>query len=621
MSSEAFGRLRISFMLLLILGVGGGGCAADLMRGDVGVEAGRGQVHSPPSSVDDLEQALNAMRDLDADTPRETVRRKLDLARREMATIREPGELVAARLHLARSLDLWSLALEGRGDARRRWIPVIDQALEELEQIVSLIGDGDAASLSLAQGYRDGLLVRRGEDEAAFIANDAALLSALAAGRPELTARWGAQRGRLLMALDLEAPALSAFRAARLSLQTLGQETPSHERLSLAREILFPLSDLILRAPDPGEDQLREVQASLEDLRLAEVAELFGDACLAGLPKRRLDSIPGAVVLYPILLPDRIELIVGRGGRLDRRTVPVGLSDPFAALRRLRASLQDPTSFRFRRPASQFYDWLIRPLGALKPGEGETLVLVPTVEWMGLPLAALWNDDEERFLIEEMAVAITPGLELTSPAPMETREAQLLAAGLTIDVAGYAPLLNVEAEVEAVSGRFSSQRLVGPAYTSRALKKALASGDFDIIHIASHGVFDERREDGFIVTADGRLGFGELAETLRTTRFSQETRLDLLFLSACETAASSPRAAFGLAGVAIRSGAASAVASLWRVSDRATAVLIDRFYAELTSKGLSRAAALRRAQLALRSDVTFMHPFYWSSFILINDWL
>ena len=84
---------------------------------------------------------------------------------------------------------------------------------------------------------------------------------------------------------------------------------------------------------------------------------------------------------------------------------------------------------------------------------------------------------------------------------------------------------------------------------------------------------------------------------------------------------SSPRAAFGLAGVAIRSGAGSAVGSLWRVSDRATSSLFRRFYKELNGEGVSRAEALRRAQRSLREEASSRHPFFWSPFILINDWL
>jgi CHAT domain-containing protein len=81
------------------------------------------------------------------------------------------------------------------------------------------------------------------------------------------------------------------------------------------------------------------------------------------------------------------------------------------------------------------------------------------------------------------------------------------------------------------------------------------------------------------------------------------------------------RAALGLAGVAIRAGARSALGSLWRIEDEATYRLIVAFYEQLRAPGVSKAEALRRAQLELRRDLRFAHPYYWSPFLLISNWL
>lgn len=568
-----------------------------------------------------MAEALREARSLSDENSADTTWGRISRARGAIREITDTEEARTARLHLARSLDRFSSRLEAADHPSSTWAPFARAALEELDHVLTRPERADPHTTSWARGYRAGLLLRLGEDEAAVPENDAALLDALAAGSPALTARWSAQRGHILLKANHLEEALAAFRSARAAFGSVGAETSTSERLTLSKQILLPLADLLLR-PD-GEDQsrLHEVQRSLEEIRLAEVAEFFGDACLAGRPSRRLESIPGTVVLYPIVFPDRLELIIGKADRLYRRTVWDGIEAPFEWLRRFRLSLQDPTRLRYRGPAARFYDWLIRPLGDLRPGDGETLVLVPTLEWMGLPIAALWNEREERFLVEEMAVAITPGLELRSPSPIAVERARLLAAGLTTEVEGFAQLPNVVLEVDSVSDAFNGQQMIGKSYTTATLKDAFASGKFDIVHIASHGVFDESSEDGFLVTSDGRLGIDELADVIRTTRFDQDTRLELLVLSACETAVSSPRAAFGLAGVAIRSGAGSAVGSLWRVSDRATASLFRRFYEELAREGVSRAEALRRAQRSLREDPSSTHPFYWSPFILINDWL
>ena len=93
-------------------------------------------------------------------------------------------------------------------------------------------------------------------------------------------------------------------------------------------------------------------------------------------------------------------------------------------------------------------------------------------------------------------------------------------------------------------------------------------------------------------------------------------------LSACETAAGDDRAALGLAGVAVKAGARSALATLWQVSDEATALAATEFYRQLGAADVpSKAEALRRAQLLLLADARYRAPFYWAPFLLIGNWL
>ena len=97
--------------------------------------------------------------------------------------------------------------------------------------------------------------------------------------------------------------------------------------------------------------------------------------------------------------------------------------------------------------------------------------------------------------------------------------------------------------------------------------------------------------------------------------------LELLTLSACDTAEGDDRAALGLAGVAIKAGARSALATLWEVNDEVSAQLVVDFYKELRDPSVSRVGALRRAQLKLLEDPRYDHPGFWSPFLLINNWL
>jgi CHAT domain-containing protein len=97
--------------------------------------------------------------------------------------------------------------------------------------------------------------------------------------------------------------------------------------------------------------------------------------------------------------------------------------------------------------------------------------------------------------------------------------------------------------------------------------------------------------------------------------------LELLSLSACQTAAGDDRAALGLAGVAIKAGARSALATLWFVNDEASSALVTEFYRQLKNPSLSKAQALRQAQMTLLDNPEYQHPIFWSPFLLLNNWL
>ena len=112
----------------------------------------------------------------------------------------------------------------------------------------------------------------------------------------------------------------------------------------------------------------------------------------------------------------------------------------------------------------------------------------------------------------------------------------------------------------------------------------------------------------------------ELEKFMKLSWFRDEP-IELLTLSACNTASGDDRAALGLAGIAIKSGARSALASLWSINDQSTSLLITKFYEKLKANTGSKAQALREAQLHMLKNRQFRHPFYWSAFLLIGNWL
>ena len=116
------------------------------------------------------------------------------------------------------------------------------------------------------------------------------------------------------------------------------------------------------------------------------------------------------------------------------------------------------------------------------------------------------------------------------------------------------------------------------------------------------------------------MTLNQLDQLIGLFRYRREP-LELLTLSACQTGVGDDRAALGLAGIAIKAGARSALATLWFINDEASAELVSEFYRQLRNPKRSKAQALQLAQQRLLGDRVYEHPAYWSAFLLLNNWL
>jgi CHAT domain-containing protein len=149
----------------------------------------------------------------------------------------------------------------------------------------------------------------------------------------------------------------------------------------------------------------------------------------------------------------------------------------------------------------------------------------------------------------------------------------------------------------------------------------IAGEPFTIVHIASHGHFDDDVRKSFVLTFDKHLTLDDLERYIRPAQL-RDQGLELLTLSACQTAAGDDRAALGLAGIAVKAGARSAFATLWFVNDAASTKLVSDFYAELkTHAERTKAQALQTAQVALLKQEKYAHPCFWAPYLLIGNWL
>jgi CHAT domain-containing protein len=487
---------------------------------------------------------------------------------------------------------------------------------------------GDKRRLCRALGHSGSLYRRRGRLAEAEALLGRAIFLAAESDDPSLY-RWQWELARLRLAQGHSAAALEGLRQSAATLQALGPNALALEPeqgegpLALFDELVDSLLRRASETEDPAalEVLLGEARAALEVRGATELRDYFRDTCLESQEQISTDSIPGALVVYPVPLRDRLELLVGRGGRLSQHLAAVDRATFEAEIGRLRRALERRATYAFRAHAEQVYDWIVRPLEPLLAQGGiDTLVFVPRGVLRTIPLAALRDRQTQKYLIERLPVAVTPGITLTQPRPIERQRARLLAVGISQPTDGMPSLPHVPGELAAVSRSFPGVQLLDGEFSAAALEAQLEQRAFEIVHIASHGEFSAEAGASFVLTHDGRLGMERLASIVGMTRF-RERPLELLALSACETAAGDERAALGLAGVAVRSGARSALATLWSVHDESASKLVERFYAELRRPGVSRAAALQRAQLHLLRETPYNHPGYWAPFLLINSWL
>ena len=485
---------------------------------------------------------------------------------------------------------------------------------------------------SLAQGGLAHLYERENKLDEATRLTDRAAFAAQQASAPELSFRWDWQRARLARKRGQTDLALTSYRRAVEELQVVRQDIPVEYRdgRSSYRTTFGPVyleySDLLLRraSSDPARATplIREARDTIEKLKETELQDYFRDSCITSFTakQRSIETIaPGTAVIYPIALPDRLELLVSFGDEQRQFTAPIPEMTLRDEVQRFRELLEKRTTNEYLVPARQLYDQIIRPIEpVLAAHHIDTLVLVPDYTLRTVPFAAL--HDGRGFLVDRYATAIAPSLRLTDPRPLNAAPGTALVLGVSKSVQGYVSLPNVEREVAAVHDIQGGQELLNDSFSRARFEAELRQVPYNIVHIASHGQFGSDPSQTFVLAFDGQLTMDDLEADIKFGE-RRDKALELLILSACETASGDDRAALGLAGVALKSGARSALATLWYINDQASGELVVNFHRGVQSGKLSKAHALQEAQRTLAADPRYAHPAYWAPFLLIGNWL
>ena len=492
---------------------------------------------------------------------------------------------------------------------------------------------GDARGQSYAWGYLGGLLEQERRNAEALEYSRKATFAAQKVNAPESLYRWQWQTARLLRADGKEEEALAAYRRATTLLKpiryeySVGYQGRHHSYYDSVAPLFVEYEDVLLRraavakTPDQSEQLLVQVKDTIEVSHAAELQDYYQDDCVATVASQRKTGTlaPGTAVVYPISFPDRLELLMETANGLKQVSVPVSGEKLTKEIRTFRRLIQDSRSQNYLASAQTLHGWLIAPLQQDLQGAGiNTLVMVAGGSLRTIPMGAL--HDGRHFLVDSLAVAVTPSLELTDLDSSQRRKGSLLSVGLTESVDGLSAPRYAETEVQAIRTLYGGKLLMNKQFSSPSLEEEIKDQGVGIVHVASQTVIGHEARNSYVLAHDGKISMDRLSQLVGLQQYRQQS-LDLLTLSSCEIPAEDDRAALGLTGVAVKTGARTALATLWTTEDETTSELVSEFYRQLQDPALSKAVALQRAQQKILAQRGHTHPSFWAAFLLINNWM
>ncbi len=405
---------------------------------------------------------------------------------------------------------------------------------------------------------------------------------------------------------------------------------------------------------------IQTLEAEIRSRRATEEDAFLDPDDLSKQARDILKAQPGTVLIYPLVLEDKLWLLWAVEGRVvSKREINVGQQQLGEAVLKLRQLLQDRHSDveELQQVSKNLYDWLIFPVEA-ELQDTKHLVFSLDRVTRYIPMGVLF--DGEQYLIEKYTINTILSAELTDMSdrlPKGTENAPILALGVSNAMADFNSLPNVVSELDGIvreennpedrHGVYPGLQFLNGEFNFNALRDNLSGRK--LLHIATHGKFvPGRREESYLLLGNGeKLPIPQI-EIL--TDYMDDTHL--VVLSACETAlGEADQEGIEINGISyyfLNGGAETVLASLWNVNDGSTSHLMQQFYSHLSQGNFTKAEALQKAQLKmLRGEVVrvdgegdrgviilppkevtsgsgstgLSHPYYWAAFILIGNGL
>jgi CHAT domain-containing protein len=444
---------------------------------------------------------------------------------------------------------------------------------------------------------------------------------------PDSLYQWDWQAARIYRATGQTAAAIEAYQRAIASLQLIRSSTAQAEADPLfsfqsdIEPIYRGLIELLLE--NPAKDNLKLALQTKDLLLVSELESFFQDDCFELETYNEADRFAylkqtNTAVVNTIILNDKIYLIWQfPNGEFKKYAVNISQAKLEQLVTQWRFDLENKENDDYLALSQRLYKLLFSPkiksdLKLIKP---KNLIFVNDGILRNVPMAAL--HDGQKFLVENYAVTNSLGINIrTKQTNSDVKKA--VAFGLTEGTEGFPPLPYVKQEIEKLGELVDEEQYLNDKFSYQNFKQQIESSKSSIVHIATHGQFGGTLENTFLQAYKNQIGLNQLEATLSSHNLSfPNDPIQLLVLSACDTAASNTRATLGMSGVAVKAGVNNVLGSLWSVNDRQIVSLVDGFYRSWIQDGLSKSEALRQAQLDLIKSPNY-HPSNWASMLLIQ---
>ena len=354
----------------------------------------------------------------------------------------------------------------------------------------------------------------------------------------------------------------------------------------------------------------------------------------------------GSVLLHYLITDKKLHIILTTPNTQLARHSVIAAKDLNKKIFALREALGNP-KIDPRPMAKELYYLLLAPVAKdLETSKAKTLMLSLDGPLRYLPFGALY--DGTSYVVQTYRTVMYAEAARDKVVLPAKQEWKVAALGVSDKVnTAFPPLPNVPAELNAIvksdtGGIIPGEIRLNKNFTENSLTETSIRNP--VVHIASHFRFVPGTDrDSFLLLGDGST---LSLDRLRNASFFQES--ELLTLSACETALGTTGKGVeieGFAAIAMNQGAKAVIATLWSVSDKSTALLMQEFYRLKEEKKLPKVEALRQAQLILLNgklvdadetadrergseqprfkkdrNMPYSHPYYWAPFILIGNW-